>query len=204
MIKITPNAAFKHLQKSDPVMAGLVNIHGPSLANIYTRNRTSSFHILIRTIINQQLSIKAGQTIVSRLLEKQGGKSFKADNLHQLKDHTLRNCGISENKLHYIRTLAEAVINGELNFRLLKTLDDDAIIGTLIKYPGIGPWTAELFLINALHRPDILPLGDLILRKSMQRHYQLSTDTKEHIYREIAEAWRPYRTIASQFLWSGF
>ena len=73
---------------------------------------------------------------------------------------------------------------------------------TLVQYPGIGPWSADMFLIQAMGRTDILPLGDLVLRKSMQRHYQLANDSDDHAYLNIAEAWRPYRTLASQYLWA--
>jgi len=194
------NPALTHLKKSDPVMAGLINTHGPSLAN--TGKKGNPFHVLVRTIINQQLSVKAGQTIVARVLEKQTGRVFNAEKLQRVKDLAIRDCGVSKNKLRYIRAISQAVIDGELNFKVLTTLDDNAVIATLTQYPGIGPWTAELFLISALHRLDILPIGDLILRKSMQRHYQLAPDSDEHAYREIAEAWRPYRTIASRYLWS--
>jgi len=194
------NTALTHLQKSDPVMAGLINTHGPSLAR--TGKKANPFHVLVRTIINQQLSVKAGQTIVARILEKQGGRVFNAEKLQHVKDQIIRDCGVSKNKLRYIRVISLAVIDGELNFRALKNLDNNAVIDTLTRYPGIGPWTAELFLISALNRLDILPAGDLILRKSMQRHYKLPSDSDECIYREIAEAWRPYRTIASRYLWS--
>ena len=194
------NIALAHLQKSDPVMAGLINSHGPSLAN--TGKKANPFHVLVRTIINQQLSVKAGQTIVARILEKQSGRIFNAEKLQRIKDQAIRDCGVSKNKLRYIRSISQAVVSGELNFRVLKTLDDNAVIDTLTQYPGIGPWTAELFLMSALNRLDVLPIGDLILRKSMQQHYKLDSDSEEHIYREIAEAWRPYRTIASRYLWS--
>ncbi len=194
--------ALAHLKKSDPVMAGLIHIHGPSLVSDIIKKKNNPFHILVRTIINQQLSIKAGQTIVMRVLKKQGGRVFNAEKLQKIKDPAIRGCGVSTNKLRYIRTISQAVIDRELDFRILKTLDDDAVVNTLTQYPGIGPWTAELFLISALNRLDVLPLGDLILRKSMQQHYQLNSDCDEHIYRKIAEAWRPYRTIASRYLWS--
>ncbi len=196
------STALAHLKKSDPVMAGLIHIHGPSLVSDIIKKKNNPFHILVRTIINQQLSIKAGQTIVMRVLKKQGGRVFNAEKLQKIKDPAIRGCGVSTNKLRYIRTISQAVIDRELDFRILKTLDDDAVVNTLTQYPGIGPWTAELFLISALNRLDVLPLGDLILRKSMQQHYQLDSDCDEHIYRKIAEAWRPYRTIASRYLWS--
>ncbi len=197
------STALAHLKKSDPVMAGLIRFHGSSLVSgIIKKKNNNPFHILVRTIINQQLSIKAGQTIVMRVLKKQGGRVFNAEKLQKIKGPAIRGCGVSTNKLRYIRSISRAVIDGELNFRILKTLDDDTVVKTLTQYPGIGPWTAELFLINALNRLDILPIGDLILRKSMQQHYQLAPDSGECIYRGIAEAWRPYRTIASRYLWS--
>jgi len=148
-----------------------------SLANI--GKKANPFHVLVRTIINQQLSVKAGQTIVARILEKQSGRVFNAEKLQRIKDQAIRDCGVSKNKLRY-----------------------NAVIDTLTQYPGIGPWTAELFLMSALNRLDVLPIGDLILRKSMQQHYKLDSDSEKHIYREIAEVWQPYSTIASRYLWS--
>ncbi len=160
------------------------------------------YHSLVRAIINQQLSVKAGRTIEKRLQEKHGGRYFKAGQLLKLKDTVLRECGISHNKIRYIHALSRAVVSGELNFRKLAQQDDDGVRDTLTQYPGIGHWSADMFLITSLRRLDVLPLGDLVLRRSMQRHYRLSDEVGRDEYVTIAQAWRPYRTVASYYLWA--
>ncbi len=202
MDKLRLRAAKRHLQKADPVMAILVERFVPSsLAKPSTR-RPPYYHTLVKAIISQQLSVRAADTIVGRVRQLQHGGNFQAQKLHALKDAGLRQCGLSANKLRYIRSLSQAVISGELNFRKLARQDDATVRQTLIHYPGIGPWSADMFLIQAMGRLDIFPLGDLVLRKSMQRHYQLTSDSDDHAYLDIAEGWRPYRTLASQYLWA--
>lgn len=198
MDKILLSTAKRYLRKTDAVMAQLIKRCDP-----ITLTTTSQpyYHALVRTIINQQLSVKAGRTIEKRIQEKHGGRYFKAEKLLKLKDTVLRECGISHNKIRYIQTLAQAITDGELNFRKLAKQDDDSIRNTLIQYPGIGQWSADMFLIISLRRPDVFPVGDLVLRKSMQHHYRLPDDTKHDKYISIASAWQPYRTIASYYLW---
>lgn len=192
------NMAKRHLRKSDNVMLKLIEQLSPIT---FTKTRQPYFQALVRAIINQQLSVKAGTTIEKRVQLKHGGRYFNAERLLRLRSTTLRQCGLSNNKVCYLRTLAKAIIGGELNFRKLVKLDDDAIRNVLIKFPGIGQWTADMFLITSLQRPDVFPIGDLVLRKSMQRYYQLADDTIYDQYVAIAAAWQPYRTIASVYLW---
>jgi len=191
-------AAVRHLRKKDKIMSALISQHGP--ITIRT-TRPPHYHGLVRAIINQQLSVKAGQTIEKRLQQAQGGRHLNAERILQLKPSAMRHCGLSGNKIKYIRTLAEAVCTGELNFRKLARQDDDEVRNTLIQYPGIGQWSADIFLMTALQRTDILPIGDLVLRKSMQKHYQLGHDEKHEHYLSIASSWQPYRSIASFYLW---
>lgn len=202
MDKLILRAAKRHLKKADPVMAALVDRFTPNSQNRPASRRPPYYHTLVQAIINQQLSVKAANTIVQRVRRLQGGRYFCAGKLHALDDTLLRQCGVSGNKLRYIRSLSHAVLNGELNFRKIARLDDQAVRQTLIQYPGIGPWSADMFLLQAMGRLDILPLGDLVLRKSMQRHYRLTNDTHDNTYLDIAEAWRPYRSLASQYLWA--
>jgi len=117
---------------------------------------------------------------------------------------SLRECGLSQNKIRYVKTLANAVIDKELNLRKLVNLDDDSIRERLITYPGIGQWSADIFLMTGLGRGDVFPVGDLIIRKSIQHHYLLSSDAHHDEYLAIAENWRPYRTVASYYLWKAF
>lgn len=195
-------SAIRHLCKADPVMRRLIEMYEPVMPPAAAANRQPYFHTLIQGVINQQLSVKAGQTIGARLRARQGGRHFSAKRLVRLSSVVLRDCGISRSKTRYIQALARAVASGELNFRTLVNADDDAVRNTLMGYPGIGRWSADLFLMFALYRTDVLPFGDLALRKSMQRYYRLADNAGENVYLGIAEPWRPYRSIASRYLWA--
>ncbi|MDH5631583.1 MAG: DNA-3-methyladenine glycosylase [Gammaproteobacteria bacterium] len=190
--------ATRHLSKTDSVMALLIRHSGPLDLG---RPGTPHFHSLVSAIINQQLSVKAGQTIEKRLLTRQGGTRFQAPKLASLDSTELRACGLSSNKVRYVRQLSLAVNEGDINFRKLVHLDDDSIRKMLIQLPGIGPWTIDMFLMNALRRPDVFPVDDLVLRQSMQRHYSLAADALRKDYLDIAARWRPYRSIATYYLW---
>lgn len=194
--------AKRHLRKIDPVMARLMATHDPYGRDSAKPRYTPYYHVLVQSVINQQLSVKAAQTIGTRMRVRQGGRHFNAERVLALRVAAMRRCGVSGSKVRYIRTLSRAVVAGELNFRRLVRQDDDIIRGLLTQYPGIGPWSADMFLMFALHRPDVLPLGDLVLRKSMQRHYGLAAGAKDDAYLNIAAAWRPYRSIASRYLWA--
>lgn len=192
------NAAHRHFRKSDEVMANLIKRCGPVST---ARSKQPHYHALVSAIINQQLSYKAGRTIEKRLLERHGGRFFRAERLLALKTSEIRSCGLSKNKVRYICTLAQAVADGELNFRKLVRKSDDAVRDELIKYPGIGQWSVDMFLMFSLQRPDVFPIGDLVIRRSMQQQYQLADDARHDKYIAIADAWRPYRSIASFYLW---
>lgn len=191
--------ARRHLRKTDNVMFRLTKA---GVLPVPSATGQPHYHALVRAIINQQLSVKAGRTIEKRLLTVQGGRYFKAEKTLGIKETVMRQCGISYNKIRYIRTLARAVTDGELNFRKLAKQDDDRVRDTLTQYPGIGQWSADMFLINSLQRPDVFPIDDLVLRKAVQRHYRISEQAKRDRYVALAEAWRPYRTIASYYLWT--
>jgi DNA-3-methyladenine glycosylase II len=192
------NTAHRHFRKRDAVMTDLIKRCGSITTG---RSRQPHYHALVSAIINQQLSYKAGKTIEKRLLQKHGGRYFRAEKLLELKTTEIRGCGLSDNKVHYICTLAQAIVDGELNFRKLVRKTDDAVRDELIQYPGIGQWSVDMFLMFSLHRPDVFPIGDLVIRRSIQQHYQLPDDAKRDVYLAIAEAWRPYRSIASFYLW---
>ncbi len=195
--------ANKHLKKNDPVMAGLIQTYQPfSFNENKTVKRPNHYHALIKTIISQQLSVKAAQTIQERLIKKQGGRIFNPKKLNALSDIEIRECGLSKNKVRYVRAISLAIIDKKLKFSKLEKLNDEEIIEILIQYPGIGVWSAEMILMISFKRLDVLPLGDLIIRKTMQRHYNLDESTSYDDYREIAKAWQPYRTIASRYLWA--
>jgi len=119
------------------------------------RKAPSYFHALISTIINQQLSVKAAATIEKRVLSKQSGRVFNADKLNHLSQTSLKQCGLSQNKIRYVKTLAKAVVDKKLNFRKLVLQDDETIREQLISYPGIGQWSADIFLMSGLGRGDV-------------------------------------------------
>ncbi|MFV2061757.1 MAG: DNA-3-methyladenine glycosylase [Gammaproteobacteria bacterium] len=194
--------ANRHLRKNDPIMAQLIKLYQPFSFNTKVTKKPNHFHTVVRTIISQQLSVKAAQTIQDRLLKKQGGRLFNPKKIQILTDTEIRQCGLSKNKVRYLRAISLAINDKELVFSKLEILDDEEIIETLIHYPGIGLWSAEMILMISFKRLDILPLGDLIIRKSMQLHYGLDKSTTYDEYREIAAAWQPYRTIASRYLWA--
>jgi DNA-3-methyladenine glycosylase II len=173
------DAAHRHFQKTDRVMAKIIKQCGAITIN---KSKPPHYHALVSAIINQQLSVKAGRTIEKRLLDKNGGRFFKAENILKLETTVIRGCGLSNNKVSYIRTLAEAIQDGELNFRKLSR-------------------SVDMFLMFSLQRLDVFPIGDLAIRRSMQQHYQLPGDAKHEKYISIAEGWRPYRSIASFYLW---
>lgn len=192
------NAAHRHFIKTDKVMAKIIRQCGPVSIS---KSKPPHYHALVSAIINQQLSVKAGRTIEKRLLDKHGGRFFRAENILQLKTTVIRECGLSNNKVRYICTLARAITDGELNFRNLSGKTDDDVRDVLIQYPGIGQWSVDMFLMFSLQRADIFPVGDLAIRRSMQQYYQLAEKTSHDKYISIADAWRPYRSIASFYLW---
>ena len=192
------DAAHHHLRKTDSVMAKIIEQCDPVTLG---KSKPPHYHALVSAIINQQLSVKAGRTIEKRLLDKHGGRFFTAEKILELKFITIRECGLSKNKVRYICTLAKAITDGELNFRKLVRKNDEEIRDELIRYPGIGQWSVDMFLMFCLRRLDIFPVGDLAIRRSMQQYYQLNDGVKHDKYIEIAEAWRPYRSIASFYLW---
>lgn len=192
------NSAHRHFRKNDPIMAELIKRNG---AVTLSNSRKPYFHALVSAIISQQLSVKAANTIEKRALALSGGRYFKADSLHKIKPMALRECGLSLNKVRYVQTLALAIIDGQLNFRKLVRKDNETISATLMEYPGIGQWSADIFLITSLKRMDVFPVGDLIIRKSIKHYYGLNDDVKLDKYFSIASQWQPYRTIASFYLW---
>ncbi|WP_054774512.1 DNA-3-methyladenine glycosylase family protein [Methylogaea oryzae] len=190
--------AERHLRAADPLMAQLIDRHGPCAL---AEPPPSHFHV-DQTVIDQQLSVKVAQRIADRLLAAQGGERFVAETLLELEEEVLRGIGLSRGKIRYIRGLAEAVASGRLDLEELRKQPDAAVARELTAYPGVGPWTAEVFLMFAFQRSDILPLGDLALRNAIRRHCELAAEAPRDDYFAAAEKWRPYRSIASWYLWA--
>jgi DNA-3-methyladenine glycosylase II len=188
--------ATLHLRTVDPVMAKIIERVGPcELAN-----RQPTFETLARSITFQQLSGKAAGTIFGRL-RKAVGRRFTASAFLKLTAEELRACGLSRQKIASLTDLAERVARREIKFRSLDTLDDDAIITLLSEVRGVGVWTAQMFLIFALRRPNVMPLGDLGVRNAVRKAHGLSELPTAAELGKIAERWHPYCSIAAWYLW---
>jgi len=178
----------------------------PDLARAYAacglpahRLQDPSFGGLVRIIAAQQLSNKAAAAIVARLQDAE--TPLTPEGARELADHDARRFGLSRPKLRYIRGIAEAVHTGELDFDRLAEADDDAVLHQLTALKGVGRWTAEIFLLFALERPDVFPAQDLALQAAGQRLKGLADRPDAPALRGIAEAWRPHRSAAARFLW---
>jgi DNA-3-methyladenine glycosylase II len=158
------------------------------------------FAALLKAIVSQQLSTKAARTIYARLMALFDGVPTPSG-LARLDDDRLRAAGLSSQKLRYMRDLGTRVADGSLPLHTLDAMSDDDVIVALTQVKGIGRWTAEMFLMFRLHRPDVLPVGDLGIVKAVQKAYGLrKTPTPDRLH-EIGEAWRPYRSVACWYLW---
>jgi DNA-3-methyladenine glycosylase II len=183
--------AEQHLTQSCSVMAGLVSLHGPCSI---TENDCSPFQILAGSIIGQQLSVKAADTIKGRVLRVVS--SFTHESFLNVPFESLREAGLSTAKTRYIIDLAHRVNDGRLDFEALTQSSDEAVIVALTEIPGIGRWTAEMFLIFGLQRPNVLALGDAGLKRAVRLLYG-----EETALQTLAARWSPYCSVASWYLW---
>jgi 3-methyladenine DNA glycosylase/8-oxoguanine DNA glycosylase len=164
--------------------------------------RPESFQALVRAIIFQQLAGSAALAIFNRFVAAIGGGRFPTPaQVIAASDEELRKVGLSRGKMVYIRDLAGHVRDGAIKFRRFPRMDDEEVITELTRVRGIGRWTAEMFLIFNLGRPDILAVGDLGLRSAATREYATASPVTEKMLREMGEIWRPYRSAASWYLW---
>lgn len=186
----------EELSKADPVMAGIIERVGiDDWGRLPTRTH---FEALISIIIGQQLSGKAAQTIFGRVRKLCDG-NISIDKLVALSDEEIRGAGISRPKLRALRSLQEAILGGTLKLRSVSRMSDDDAFEALTAVKGIGPWTAQIYLMFVLRRPNLFPTGDLGLQKAICENYRIDRDMAAMI--ELAEKWRPYRTYACWFLW---
>ena len=193
-----------HLHRADPVLAKLIDdFGGPLPTEPDGRGRPDEVYgALVRSITGQQLSVKAAASIWRRLLERFDGHTPTPEQILADDPEELRaSCGFSRAKVAYLRSLAEHVLSGELALDRLDELGDDEVIRELTAIKGIGEWTAHMFLMFTLHRPDVLPTGDLGVRNAVMRAYELDAPPAPAELTELAEPWRPHRTRASLYLW---
>jgi DNA-3-methyladenine glycosylase II len=198
--------ARKQLAASDPTMAALIERVGKIDLKTRLRRRkeerpADAYGALLRAIVGQQLSTKAARTIYLRVLDLFDGKTPSPEQLLEAREEDLRACGLSGRKTEYIRDLAAHVLSGELELDRLDDLGDEEVIEEIVAVRGLGQWTAEMFLLFHLERPDVLSGGDLGIRKAIQIEYGLGEMPPPTQVIEIGEPWRPYRSLASLYLW---
>ncbi len=192
-----------HLRASDPVLRGLIDSIGPENLGDRRRGRPRDHYaVLVRTITGQQVSTAAAAAIYGRLTARYGGRSPTPEEVLAEDPEQLRAAaGLSRAKVTYLRSLAEHVLDGSLELAKLARLPDDRVIAELTAVKGLGEWSAHMFLMFHLQRPDVLPVGDLGIRRAVMLAYGLSALPAPAELSEIAEPWRPYRTLACLFLW---
>jgi DNA-3-methyladenine glycosylase II len=195
--------AMEHLADVDPVMAAIVDAHGPLDEDRRRRGRPAdAYGALLRSVVGQQLSTRAARTIYGRLAGLYGDRAPTPQELIDTDPERLREAGLSRAKASYLRSLAEHVVSGELELDRLDELSDQEVSAQLTGVKGLGQWTADMFLIFHLRRPDVLPVGDLGVRRAVQIAYGLDALPTPKELMEIAEPWRPHRSLASLYLWS--
>jgi DNA-3-methyladenine glycosylase II len=194
--------ADEHLRSVDHVMRGLIDAGGPIHPERDRRgSRPDPYEALARAIVGQQLSTKAARSIWDRLLEILGGSFPPPAELLAVDSEAIRSAGLSRAKVAFIRDLAERIDDGRLDIGALGGLSDEDVIAALTEIKGVGPWTAEMFLIFHLGRPDVLSTGDLGIRRAAQLAYGLDDLPGPHDLERIAEPWRPHRTLGCLYLW---
>ena len=187
------------LLRRDPIMAALIREHGP--CGLADALRVDHLSALVRAIIFQQLSTKAASTIHGRFVGLLPDGKITAPALTAVTDEQFRSVGVSRQKALYLRDLAEKIDSRAVTLDNLEDLDDEAVISALTAVKGIGRWTAEMFLMFRLHRPDVLPVGDLGIVTAVQKAYGLRKRPTPDRLRKLGDAWKPYRSIACWYLW---
>jgi len=188
--------ALLHLKK-DPVMRTIIERVGP-----YTMEfREPTFATLVRSIVYQQLSGKVASVILQRLINALPGGEVTPENILRLRPDRMRKLGLSHAKTEYIRDLARLTAKGQVAFETLLELEDPAVIEHLTKVKGIGVWTAHMFLMFALRRPNVLPVGDLGVRAAIRKAYNLEALPTVKEVEELAAPWHPFCSVAAWYLW---
>jgi DNA-3-methyladenine glycosylase II len=200
------SSAAKQLAAADPRMAALIERLGEIDLETRLRRRSEerpadAYGALLRAIVGQQLSTKAARTIYGRILDLFEGSTPAPEQLLEADESDLRGAGLSGRKVEYVRDLASHVLAGELELDRFGELSDEQVIEEIVAVRGLGVWTAEMFLLFHLERPDVLSGGDLGIRKAVQIEYGLEEMPAPARVLEIGEPWRPHRSLASLYLW---
>ena len=191
--------ARRTLARRDPILRDLMRRHGA--CGLADSQHTDPFKALVHAIISQQLSTSVAASIAARGDALLDGLPTPAS-LARVSDAQLRDAGLSGQKVSYLRGLCEHVACGSLLLETLDSMSDEEVIVALTEVKGIGRWTAEMFLMFYLHRPDVLPVGDLGIGKAVQRAYRLRTFPSPTRLLRLGESWRPYRSVACWYLWA--
>lgn len=185
------------------MLAGVIEAVGPNkLGDARAGRPADHYGTLVRAIVGQQLSTKAARSIYLRLTERFDGRTPTPEQVLADEPEELRAvAGLSRAKVGYLRSLAEHVLSGELELERLDELDDEQVIAELVAVKGLGVWSAHMFLMFHLQRPDVLPVGDLGIRRAIEQAYALDDLPDAAAIERIAEPWRPHRTLACRYLW---
>jgi DNA-3-methyladenine glycosylase II len=190
-------AAIRHLKKSDPVLGALIQ----SVGRYGIQFLEPNFETLVKSIVYQQLSGKVARVILGRLIAAMSDNRLTPENILKLRPAKMRSLGLSRQKIAYIRDLARQTRDGKVVFETLPELPDDEVIEHLTAVKGIGVWTAHMFLIFALRRHNVLPIGDLGIRTAIKKVYSLPALPHPREVEALAKDWHPYCTVASWYLW---
>ncbi len=185
------------LCKNDPVLAGVVRSVGP----FTLKPDPGGYEILVRSILSQQISVAAARTIRGRLQALLPAGKLTAKNIDALSDNELQSVGVSRQKQTYLRHLTSCTLDGTINFRRIAKASDEDAVTELLEVKGIGRWTAQMFLMFSLGRIDVFAPDDLGLRNAIRKLYELPEKPSRSELEQHADRWRPYRTIASWYLW---
>ncbi len=188
--------AVNHLKKCDPVLREIIGRVGPCRIEY----GPAEFCSLAEAIVYQQLNGKAAVTIFKRFAAL-AGEPLTPEGILKLTDEQLRSVGLSKQKSSYLKDLAAKTAGGELDFSRLPELSDDEVIEHLTQVKGIGVWTAHMFLIFSLRRPNVLPTGDYGVQMAVKKHYNKRKLPKPKDMEKIARAWEPYRSVACWYMW---
>jgi len=199
---VTPDfwdEACRHLSKRDRVMRKLI----PMFGDARLQSRGDAFTTLARSIVGQQISMKAAQTVWERFVEAVDGEAerVKPASVLALDPKQIREAGMSARKVDYVLDLARHFESGMVHVKQWQQMDDEAIIEELVAIRGIGRWTAEMFLIFHLLRPNVLPLDDLGLMKGISQNYFSGEPVSRAEAREVGDAWAPFRSVATWYIW---
>jgi DNA-3-methyladenine glycosylase II len=188
--------AVNHLKKSDPVLRAIIDQVGPCRMEF----SVPEFSSLAEAIVYQQLNGKAAVTIFKRFIEL-AGNPLTPEGILKLSDEQLRRVGLSKQKSSYLKDLAAKTASAALNFAQLAELSDEEVIQHLTQVKGIGVWTAHMFLMFSLRRPDVLPIGDYGVQMAIKKHYKKRKLPKPKDMEKIARVWAPYRSVACWYMW---